>query len=113
MNRLTEIKNTASSLDDRKRQMSKAEERLGRAEALLMDVRSGLEALQGQKAIVDQAVEKASSLRVLLKQSEAMIEMLREEREVTTRVRSALALVREADRSPDAEDEDQGLENAA
>ena len=59
LGRLNELRNVSNSIDERKRQMAKAEERLARAEALLLDVRSGLEALQGQKAIVDQAVEKA------------------------------------------------------
>jgi hypothetical protein len=83
--------------------MSKAEERLARAEALLADVRSGLEALQGQKAIVDQAVEKAGSLQFLLKQAESTIEGLREEREMAARVRSAVAVVREDDDDETAE----------
>jgi hypothetical protein len=113
LGRLNEIKNTASSLDERKRQMAKAEERLGRAEALLLGVRSGLEALQGQKAIVDQAVEKAGSLRFLLKQAEAMIDTLREEREVTARMSNAVAVVREADIELGEEDEDSGNEMAA
>ena len=84
--RLGEIKDTAKALDERKRQMVKAEERLARAEALLVDVRSGVEALEGQKAIVDQAVEKTSQLRFLLKQADATISGLREERELTSRV---------------------------
>ncbi|MGH7740980.1 MAG: hypothetical protein ACRENS_03040 [Candidatus Eiseniibacteriota bacterium] len=113
LGRLNDIKNTSSTLDERKRQMGKAEERLSRAEALLMDVRSSLESLQGQKAIVDQAVERAGSLRFLLKQAEAMIEMLREEREVTARVRNAVAVVREADRAADAKREHPGSEHAA
>ena len=37
--------------------------------------------LKGQKAIVDQAVEKAGSLHFLLKQAEATMDGLREERE--------------------------------
>ncbi len=92
MERLQEVRDTASALDERKRQMTKAEERLARADGLLVDVRSSLESLQGQKAIVDQAVEKAGSLQFLLKQAEAAIEGLREEREITTRVRAAVAL---------------------
>jgi hypothetical protein len=75
--------------------MSQVEERVARAEALLIDVRTSLEMLHGQKVIVDQAVEKAGSLRILVKQAEAMIEGLREEREITTRVRAAVAAVRE------------------
>jgi hypothetical protein len=61
-------------------------ERRAGAEALLVDVRSGVEALEGQKAIVDQAVEKTSQLRFLLKQADATISGLREERELTARV---------------------------
>jgi hypothetical protein len=53
-------------------------------------VRSSLESLQGQKTIVDQAVEKAGSLRFLLKQAEAMIENLREERAMSADVRGAV-----------------------
>jgi hypothetical protein len=75
--------------------MAQAEQRLARAEALVIDIRSTLEALQGQKVIVDQAVEKAGSLKFLLKQAEALIETLREEREVTARLRAAVAELRE------------------
>jgi chromosome segregation ATPase len=85
--KLAEIRDTAKALDERKRQMAKAEERLARAEALLVDVRSGVEALEGQKAVVDQAVEKTSSLRILLKQAEAAVSRLKDERELSTRVR--------------------------
>jgi chromosome segregation ATPase len=106
MGRLRELRDTASALDERKRQMAKAEERLARADGLLADVQSSLEALQGQKAIVDQAVEKAGSLQFLLKQAEAAIEGLREEREMTARVRVAMAVVRQG------EDEDDGAEEA-
>jgi DNA repair exonuclease SbcCD ATPase subunit len=93
MGRLRETRDLASELDERRRQTTQAEERLARAEALLFDVRSSLEALQGQKVIVDQAVEKAGALRFLLKQAEGMIEGLREERDMTARVRAAVASV--------------------
>jgi chromosome segregation ATPase len=108
MGRLKEIESTASGLEERKRQMSKAEERLARADGFLVDVRSSLEAIQGQKAIVDQAVEKASSLRFLLKQAEAMIDGLREERQMTADVREAVSI----DRDDDAE-MDEGVSKAA
>ena len=42
---------------------------------------------------MDQAVEKAGALRFLLKQAETMIETLREERDMTTRVRAAVSAV--------------------
>jgi len=104
MEKLGEVRDTTSGLDERKRQMGKAEERLARAEAVLVDVRSSLEALQGQKAIVDQAVEKAGSLQFLLKQAEAVMDGLRGEREMTARVRAAVSVVRR----DDDDDEDEG-----
>jgi len=85
-----ELRDATNVLEDRKRQMAKAEERLARAEALLGDVQSSIEALQGQKTIVDQAVEKAGSLQFLLKQAEATIEGLRQEREMSSRLRTAV-----------------------
>ncbi len=95
--RLEAIDSTTSALDERKRQMAKAEERLARAEGFLLDVRSSLEALQAQKTLVDQAVEKAGSLRFLLKQAEAMIEGLREERQMTADVQVAAGFDRDND----------------
>jgi len=100
---LNEIRDTTGSLDERKRQMAKAEERLARADALVTDVRSSLAALEGQKAMVDQAIEKAGSLQFLLKQAEATIESLREERKMDARVRAAVAVVNDED---DEDEED-------
>jgi DNA repair exonuclease SbcCD ATPase subunit len=97
MTRFKAIDNVETSLDQRQRQLNKAEERLARSEGLLVEVRSGLEAVQGQKAIVDQAVEKAGTLKFLLKQAEAMIEGLRDERSMTADVREAVALADEDD----------------
>ena len=74
------LRDTESSLDERKRQMAKAEERLARAEGLLADVEGNLDTLQGHKATVDQVMEQASSLQFLVKQAEAAIDTLREER---------------------------------
>ena len=95
------MRDSSGELEERKRQIAKAEGRLARAEGLLVDVRSSLEALQGQKALVDQAVEKAGSLQFLLKQAEATIDGLREERRTSDRVRSAVAVAG----SHDEEDE--------
>jgi chromosome segregation ATPase len=103
MGRLGEVRETANTLDERRRQMTKAEERLARADAMLVDVQSSFEALQGQKAIVDQALEKAGSLQFLLKQAEATIESLRAERELSGRVRPAISIVRH----DDTDDEDE------
>ena len=67
-------------------------------------MRSSIEALQGQKALVDQAVEKAGSLQFLVKQAEATIDGLREERRTSDRVRSAVAVA--------GQDDDDDEENA-
>ena len=101
LGQLKSVKDTASALEERNRQITRAEERLARAEALQVDVRSGLEALQGQKALVDQAVEKAGSLQFLLRQAEAMIDGLREERSMSARVRNAVTNGREDGESDD------------
>src|SRR5262249_39959158 len=73
-----QLRETKGKLDERKRQMSQAEDRLSKAEALLVDVQSSLSVLEAQKTLVDQAVEKAGSLQSLLRQSEAAIGNLRE-----------------------------------
>ena len=95
MGQLKNVKDTASTLEERHRQIARAEERLARAEALQVEVRSSLEALQGQKALVDQAVEKAGSLQFLLRQADAMIDGLRDERSMSARVREAVSIARE------------------
>jgi chromosome segregation ATPase len=69
---------------------SGAEDRLASRRGFLAEVRSGLETLQGQKTLVDQAVERVSALRFLLKQADAMIEGLRDERKMTADVQEAM-----------------------
>ncbi len=101
MGRLKEIHGATDEFNERRRQMTMAEERLARAEGFLADVRSALEALQGQKTIVNQAVEKAGSLRSLLKQADARIESLRDERNMTADVRGAIAIVRDDEEAED------------
>jgi hypothetical protein len=105
MTKLAEVRETANGLEDRQRQIAKAEERLARAEAVLVDVRTSLEALQGQKAIVDQAVEKAGSLQFLLKQADAVMDGLRGERDMTARVQAAMSVVRGEDEADEEEDD--------
>jgi chromosome segregation ATPase len=105
MGRLKEIHGATDELNERRRQMTVAEERLARAEGVLVDVRSSLEALQGQKAMVEQAVEKTGSLRFLLKQAEATIESLKDERKMTAGVREAIAIVRDGERAEDDADQ--------
>ncbi|MGH7612701.1 MAG: hypothetical protein ACREMW_01490, partial [Gemmatimonadales bacterium] len=86
----------ANTLEHRKRQIEQAEERLGRAEALLIDIQSSLETLQGQKTLLDQVLEQAGALQFQAKQAEALIDTLRKERDLTDRVRAAVAELRQA-----------------
>ncbi len=110
--RLGEVRELAGSLDEKERQMSKAEERLGRAEGFLADVQAGLETLQVQRALVDQAVEKVSSLRFLLKQADAMIEGLRDERKMNSDVQDSLTLIEGGAGRDESDDEDEDVRAA-
>jgi chromosome segregation ATPase len=105
---LKELRDSKGTLDERRRQMAKAEDRLSRAEALLVDVQSSLAVLEGQKVLVDQAVEKAGSLQSLLRQADAAIENLREANQTTARVRPSgvIEFPRSARRKADEDDED-------
>ena len=63
---------------------------IARAEAVLIDIQSSLEALHTQKAMLDQMMEKAGALTFEVQQGEALIDRLRKERDVTNSVRVAL-----------------------
>ena len=95
---VTHVHDAANGLDHRKRQVEQAEERLARAEAMLVEVQAGLEHLHGQKALLDQAVTQASALEFHTKQAEAVIAALRQEREITDNVRTAVSQLREEQR---------------
>jgi hypothetical protein len=81
--------------------MAKAEDRLARTEGLLADVGSSFAALQEQKGLVDQAVEKVGSLQFLLKQAEAAIDGLKEQRKTKARGQAA---ARQGSRADDSEE---------
>ncbi|MDH5643283.1 MAG: hypothetical protein OEY63_03700 [Gemmatimonadota bacterium] len=68
-------------LESRRRQVADAEDRLTRADALLMDVQSSLEMVRGQKQFLDRVVETAGSLSFQAKEAEMLIEALRGERQ--------------------------------
>src|SRR5216683_2719491 len=68
----------ANGLDHRQRQIEQAEERLARVEALLAHIASSAETLHGQKAFLDQVIEKAGTLEFYSKQAEGLIGMLRQ-----------------------------------
>jgi chromosome segregation ATPase len=93
--RLRAADQVVEGLEERKRAIEQAEGRLARAEALLIDIQSSLETLESQKAMVDYVVKKAGALTFQAKQAEALIDALREERELTNRVQTAFARLRE------------------
>jgi DNA repair exonuclease SbcCD ATPase subunit len=87
LGQLKQLRDGKNTLEERKRQIAQAEERLSRADALLVEVRSSLEILEGQKVLVEQAVEKAGSLQSLLRQADAAVEDLREASRTSVRMR--------------------------
>ena len=67
--------------------------------SLLSERRDHRLRLHGQKALLDQAVTQASALEFHTKQAETVIAALRQEREITDNVRTAVSQLREERRS--------------
>lgn len=103
---VTRADEAAQDLDARRRQLDNAEKRLAKADALVMNIRSSLEMLHTQKAVVDHAVQQAGALTFESKQAEALIDRLREERTVTDRVRLALVALQEDERDETYQEEE-------
>ena len=89
----------AASVDERWSRVTQAEERLARLDAVLGDVRGSLETLRGQQTLVDHAIEKASQLQYQAKEAEAIITVLREERELASRIHDAVQELRQEDKA--------------
>ena len=94
LGRLTEGERVVEQLERRKAQLDQAETRLARADALVLDLQSGIETLESQRAIVQQVVEQAGVLEFQSKQAEALIETLRQERDLASRMSTAFAEAR-------------------
>jgi DNA repair exonuclease SbcCD ATPase subunit len=94
---LRQATGAVEALELRRQQVERAEQRLSRAEAMTLDLRASLETLHGQRAVLDQALEKAGSLSLHMKQAESVIEQLREERTLADRVRAAVVALRQED----------------
>ena len=93
-----ELKSATEAMRDfaeRKRQVEELERRLARAEALTTDVRSTMEAIGAQRAIVDQVLERSGTLAFQIKQADAAAEALRAECTLATQIRSAVSELRE------------------
>ncbi len=76
---LNAVRHETDRLEERNREISGIEEKIARAEALMIDVGSSLETLNGQKVFLDQVMETAGSLRFHVRQAEALISTMREE----------------------------------
>jgi chromosome segregation ATPase len=75
----------------RKRALDRAEQRLARAEALAVGIRTTVETLQAQKTVVEHAMESAGALGLQMKQAEALIASLRRERSLAADLKAAVA----------------------
>ncbi len=95
-----QLKSTEGSLhgfEARRRQLERTEQRLARADALALEVRSTVESLQAQRAVVEHVIERSGALVFQIKQAEALVETLRRERTLACDVSAAVASVREED----------------
>ncbi len=92
--RLGDTDGIMQTLEDRRRQLDRTEERLAHADLLATDVRESLETLVAQKAQVDHFLGMASALTLETKRVEGLLEALRDERRLSDRVQSSLAGLR-------------------
>lgn len=88
------------NFEGRKRELERIEQRLARAEALAMGVRSTVESLQAQRTVVDHAIESAGALTFQMKQAEALIAALRRERTLACELKAAIASAVEEEEEP-------------
>ena len=88
---------TLKGFESRKRQLERAEQRLARAEALALGIRSTVESLTAQKAVVDHAMESAGALGFQMKQAEALIASLRRERDLACDLKAAASTLSDED----------------
>jgi chromosome segregation ATPase len=94
LTRLADASGVVERLEHRGRQIETAGKQLARLDALLRDLRSTIENLEGQRAVVDRVVEQAGVLEFQSKQAEALIVSLREERDLASRMQAAVAEAR-------------------
>ena len=94
LERASHVDELALAVDQKKTEIGDAEERMARLDTLLGDIQGSLETVGSQKAVVDAVLEKAGQLSFQVKEAEALIAALREERDLAARVREALQEVR-------------------
>jgi chromosome segregation protein len=92
--RLEKANDSMRKFDDRRRQIEELEHRLARADALTRDVQSTIEMISAQSSVVDDVLERSGTLVVQAKQAEALIEVLRAECGIASRLRGSLEALR-------------------
>ncbi len=90
LQRAEHVDELAEAVDRRRAEIEDAEQRMARMEALVTDLRSGLRTLRSEKAMVDVAIEKAGDLSYEVKEAEALIRALKDERKTSGRFLEAL-----------------------
>jgi chromosome segregation ATPase len=92
--RLGDTDGIMQTLEGRRRQLDKTEERLAHADLLATDVRATLETLVAQKAQVDHFLGMATALSLETRRVEGLLEALRDERRLSDKVHASLAGLR-------------------
>jgi chromosome segregation ATPase len=91
------------AFEARKRALDRAEQRLARAEALALGIKTTVESLQAQKTVVDHAMESAGALGLQMKQAEALIQSLRRERSLAADLKAAVAALEDIEEEKEAD----------
>ena len=91
------MREALDDIDGRQQQIEQVEVRLARADALLREIRSGLESLTSQRTVVDHVISTARKLSFEAREAEGLINALREERELTQGIHDAVKALRDED----------------
>ncbi|HEU5169332.1 MAG TPA: hypothetical protein VFU46_02275 [Gemmatimonadales bacterium] len=102
LNQFKAAEEALNGFEARRRQLERAEQRLARAEALAIDVRSTVESLQAQRTVMDHVIERAGALAFQMKQAEALVEVLKRERTLACDLKVAVAQVQAEEEEPGA-----------
>ena len=81
-------------IEVRQQQIAQSEVRLQRADALLREIRSSLESMTSQRAVVDRVLATSGRLSVEAREAEGLLRALREERELTQGIHDDLKELR-------------------
>ena len=102
--RLQRAADSMQDVTERQHQIEHLEQRLARADALAATVRSTVEVIAAQRSVVGQAMERAGTLALQMKQAEALSEALRNQCQLAAELRDAVDEVREEDAATEEEE---------